>query len=117
MAIHVFLLQWIFQTQGSNLSLLHWQADFLLLSYLGSARDTRAPTSSLNPPPNRPFPLKFPPSVLAPPVRVSPLLLWPQPSAQSLLFSYSSAQLESSLSFELTLTIIHFSPWKTSTSH
>ena len=27
-AIHVFLLQRIFQTQGSNPSLLHWQADF-----------------------------------------------------------------------------------------
>ena len=34
-----FLLQGIFLTQGSNLSLLrflHWQADSLLLSHLGS---------------------------------------------------------------------------------
>ena len=30
------LLQGIFQTQGSNPGLLHWQADFLSLSHLGS---------------------------------------------------------------------------------
>ena len=30
-----FLLQGIFQTQGSNLCLLHWQADSLPLSHLG----------------------------------------------------------------------------------
>ena len=30
------LLQGIFLTQGSNLHLLHWRADFLPLSYLGS---------------------------------------------------------------------------------
>ena len=33
-----FLLQGIFPTQGSNLSLLHWQADSLLLSHLRSPR-------------------------------------------------------------------------------
>ena len=32
-----FLLQGIFPTQGSNSSLLHWQADFLLLSHQGIA--------------------------------------------------------------------------------
>ena len=31
-----FLLQEIFLTQGLNLCLLHWQADSLLLSHLGS---------------------------------------------------------------------------------
>ena len=31
-----FLLQGIFSTQGSNLHLLHWQADSLPLSHLGS---------------------------------------------------------------------------------
>ena len=31
-----FLLQRIFQTQGSNPSLLHWQVNFLLLSHQGS---------------------------------------------------------------------------------
>ena len=31
-----FLLQGIFLTQGLNTRLLHWQADSLLLSYLGS---------------------------------------------------------------------------------
>ena len=31
-----FLLQGIFPTQGSNLHLLHWQADSLLLNNLGS---------------------------------------------------------------------------------
>ena len=31
-----FLLQRIFPTQGSNMRLLHWQADSLPLSYLGS---------------------------------------------------------------------------------
>ena len=31
-----FLLQGIFPTQGSNLCLLHWQADSLPLSHLGS---------------------------------------------------------------------------------
>ena len=31
-----FLLQGIFLTQGSNLHLLHWQVDSLLLSHLGS---------------------------------------------------------------------------------
>ena len=31
-----FLLQGIFPTWGSNLRLLHWQADALLLSYQGS---------------------------------------------------------------------------------
>ena len=31
-----FLLQGIFPTQGSNSHLLHWQADSLLLSHLGS---------------------------------------------------------------------------------
>ena len=31
-----FLLQGIFPTQGLNLRLLHWQADILPLSYLGS---------------------------------------------------------------------------------
>ena len=31
-----FLLQGIFLTQGSNLCLLHWQADSLLLSHQGS---------------------------------------------------------------------------------
>ena len=31
-----FLLQGIFPTQGSNLHLLHWQEDSLLLSHLGS---------------------------------------------------------------------------------
>ena len=31
-----FLLQGILLTQGSNLCLLHWQADSLLLSHLGS---------------------------------------------------------------------------------
>ena len=31
-----FLLQEVFPTQGSNLHLLHWQADSLPLSYLGS---------------------------------------------------------------------------------
>ena len=30
-----FLLQGIFQTQGLNLSLLHWQMDSLPLSHLG----------------------------------------------------------------------------------
>ena len=33
-----FLLQGIFPTQGSNLPLLHWQADSLLLSHQGSPR-------------------------------------------------------------------------------
>ena len=31
-----FLLQGIFPTQGSNWGLVHWQADSLLLSHLGS---------------------------------------------------------------------------------
>ena len=31
-----FLLQGIFPTQGSNPTLLHWQADSMLLSHLGS---------------------------------------------------------------------------------
>ena len=31
-----FLLQGIFPTQGSNLRLLHWQADSLPLHHLGS---------------------------------------------------------------------------------
>ena len=31
-----YLLQWIFLTQGSNLCLLHWQADSLPLSLQGS---------------------------------------------------------------------------------
>ena len=35
------LLQGIFPTQESNLSLLHWQADFLLLSHQGSSSDTQ----------------------------------------------------------------------------
>ena len=33
-----FLLQGIFSTQGSNLSLLHWQASSLTLTLLGNAR-------------------------------------------------------------------------------
>ena len=32
----IILLQGIFLTQGSNLHLLHWQADSLPLSHLGS---------------------------------------------------------------------------------
>ena len=35
-----FLLQRIFLTQGSNPRLLHWQADFLLLSHQGSTTDS-----------------------------------------------------------------------------
>ena len=35
-----FLLQGIFLTQGSNLHLLHWQADSLPLSHLGSLKRT-----------------------------------------------------------------------------
>ena len=35
MGCHI-LLQEIIQTQGLNLSLLHWQADSLLLSHQGS---------------------------------------------------------------------------------
>ena len=35
---HAFL-QGIFLTQGSNLQLLHWQADSLPLSHQGSLRD------------------------------------------------------------------------------
>ena len=31
-----FLLQGIFPTQGSNLSFLHWQADYLPLCHLGN---------------------------------------------------------------------------------
>ena len=31
-----FLLQGIFLTQGSNPCLLHWQADYLSLSHMGS---------------------------------------------------------------------------------
>ena len=38
MACHV-LLQGIFQTQASNLRLLHWQADSLPLSHQGSFID------------------------------------------------------------------------------
>ena len=34
-----FLLQWVFLTQGSNLRLLHWQVDFLLLRHQGSPGD------------------------------------------------------------------------------
>ena len=34
-----FFLQGIFLTQGSNLHLLHWQADSLLLHHRGSAKD------------------------------------------------------------------------------
>ena len=34
--VRLFLLQGIFLTQGSNPLLLHWQADSLLLRYLGS---------------------------------------------------------------------------------
>ena len=34
-----FLLQGIFPTQESNLWLLHWQADSLLLSHLGSSHE------------------------------------------------------------------------------
>ena len=37
-----FLLQGIFLTQGSNLCLLHWQVDPLLLSHQGSMRDSRS---------------------------------------------------------------------------
>ena len=37
-----FLLQGIFLTQGSNLCLLHWQVDSLLLSHQGSMRDSRS---------------------------------------------------------------------------
>ena len=33
-----FLLQGIFPTQGSNIHLLHWQADSLPLSYQGSTQ-------------------------------------------------------------------------------
>ena len=39
--VHHILLQSLFPTQGSNPCLLHWQADSLLLSHLGS------PTPSL----------------------------------------------------------------------
>ena len=35
-----FLLQGIFSTQGSNPSLLHWQADSLLMSHQGSPIDS-----------------------------------------------------------------------------
>ena len=35
---HHFLLQGIFLTQGSNLHLLHWQADSLPLSHQGSPK-------------------------------------------------------------------------------
>ena len=34
-----FFLQGIFLTQGSNLHLLHWQADSLLLHHRGSTKD------------------------------------------------------------------------------
>ena len=34
--LEYFLLQGIFQTQGSNLHLLHWHVDSLPLSHLGS---------------------------------------------------------------------------------
>ena len=34
-----FLLQGIFPNQGSNLSLLHWQAESLPLSHWGSPKD------------------------------------------------------------------------------
>ena len=33
-----FFLQWIFSTQGSNLSLLHWQADSLPVSHQGNPK-------------------------------------------------------------------------------
>ena len=39
-----FLIQGIFPTQGSNLSLLHWQADFLPLSPQGCHRQDRINT-------------------------------------------------------------------------
>ena len=38
-----FLLQGIFPTQGSNLHLLHWQEDSLLLSHLGRSYDPAIP--------------------------------------------------------------------------
>ena len=41
------LLQGIFPTQGSNPHLLHWQADSLLLSHLGSPREIISFFSSL----------------------------------------------------------------------
>ena len=45
-----FLLQGIFLTQGSNLSLLHllhWQVDSLSLSHLGSLDDPLGPFKSM----------------------------------------------------------------------
>ena len=42
-----FLLQGIFQTQGSNLYLLHWQDDSLPLSYLGSPSENPNSTCSI----------------------------------------------------------------------
>ena len=39
-----FLLQGVFQIQGSNLHLLHWQADSLPLSHPGSPQVLQAPT-------------------------------------------------------------------------
>ena len=39
-----FLLQGIFPTKGSNLRLLLWQVDSLLLSHLGSPKPITLPT-------------------------------------------------------------------------
>ena len=41
-----FLLQGIFLMQGSNLHLLHWQADSLPLSHLGSPKRAICPTQN-----------------------------------------------------------------------
>ena len=38
-----FLLKGIFPTRGSNLQLLHWQADSLPLSHLGSLDEPLVP--------------------------------------------------------------------------
>ena len=43
--VHHILLQSLFPTQGSKPCLLHWQADSLLLSHLGSPTQTVLPQS------------------------------------------------------------------------
>ena len=43
-----FLLQGIFPTQGSNLCLLHWQVDSLLLSHLGSPKARKTDNKTEN---------------------------------------------------------------------
>ena len=44
----LYLLQWIFLTQGLNLCLLHWQADSLPLSHLGNPLSTDRKTQTSN---------------------------------------------------------------------